>query len=133
MFLGKLPFGGEKMHFTQKQKLFQKLWAVVKQMKKYFFLKYYFGGGGLRGLKIGKKAQNDLIQEPQTPPKNIFLKKLVDIILRAIKSTLTYVALPLSQHPVLTVSRAITLYCNGCPYKWIKAFQAHQVSLQMVA
>ena len=25
MFLGKLPFWGQKMHFTQKQKLFQKL------------------------------------------------------------------------------------------------------------
>ena len=45
-------------------------------MKKYFFQKYYFEGA-LRGLKIGKKAQNDLIQEPQTPPKNIFLKKII--------------------------------------------------------
>ena len=34
MFLGKLPFWGQKMHFTQKQKLFQKLWAIIKQMKK---------------------------------------------------------------------------------------------------
>ena len=31
MFLGKLPFWGQKMHFTQKQKLFQ------KQMKKFNF------------------------------------------------------------------------------------------------
>ena len=76
MFLGKLPFGGEKLHFTQKQKLFQKLWAVVKQIKKYLFSKIViWGGGGLWGLKIGKKAQNNLIHEPLTPPKNIFFSK----------------------------------------------------------
>ena len=46
MFLGKLPFGGENMHFTQKQKLFQKLGAIVKQMKKLNFPQIF-----LRGVK----------------------------------------------------------------------------------
>ena len=41
MFLGKLPFWGEKRHFTKKQKLFQKLGAIVKHMKKLKFQKYF--------------------------------------------------------------------------------------------
>ena len=34
MFLVKLPFWDEEMHFAQKQKLFKKLRAIVKPMKK---------------------------------------------------------------------------------------------------
>ena len=44
MFLGKLPFLGENMHFTQKQKLFKKLGAIVKQTKKLNFQNYYLWG-----------------------------------------------------------------------------------------
>ena len=73
MFLEKLRFWGEKMHFTPKQKLFQKLWAIVKQIKKIIFKIYYFGGD-LWGPKIGKKAQNNHIHEPLTPLKDFFLK-----------------------------------------------------------
>ena len=43
MFLEKLPFWGEKMPFTPKQKLFQKLWAIVKQIKNEIFQIFYFG------------------------------------------------------------------------------------------
>ena len=47
MFLGKLPFWGQKMHFTQKQKLFQKLLAIVKQMKKLNFQNILFWEGSV--------------------------------------------------------------------------------------
>ena len=35
------------------------------------------GGGGLQGLKIGKKAQNDLIHEPLTPPQENNFEKFI--------------------------------------------------------
>ena len=41
---GKIAFLGRKMHFTQKQKLFQKLWAIVKQIKKLNFPNKNFEG-----------------------------------------------------------------------------------------
>ena len=44
MFLGKLSFEGKNMHFIQKQKLFQKLGAIVKQKKKLHFQNYYLWG-----------------------------------------------------------------------------------------
>ena len=45
MFFEKLPFRGQKMIFTPKQKLFQKPWAIVKLRKKWFFSKKIFLGG----------------------------------------------------------------------------------------
>ena len=71
MFLEKLPIKGRKMHFTHKQKLFKKLWTIVKQMKQLNFQNILFWGD-LWGPKMGKKAQNDLIHEPLTPLKNHF-------------------------------------------------------------
>ena len=44
MFFEKLPFRGQKMIFTPKQKLFQKPWAIVKLRKKCFFSKKIFLG-----------------------------------------------------------------------------------------
>ena len=44
MFLKKLPFKGQKMIFSPKQKLFQIPLAIVKQVKNYFFQKKYFWG-----------------------------------------------------------------------------------------
>ena len=76
MFFGKLLFWGKKMHFTQKQKLFQKLWAIAKQIKKWDFQNILFWGD-MWGPKIGKKAKNNLIQEPLTPLKKIFLENFV--------------------------------------------------------
>ena len=75
-FLGKFPFLGKKMYFTQKQKLFQKLWAVVKQMKKYFFSKILFGGGACGVPKLAKKPKMTLFKNTKPPLKIYFLKKL---------------------------------------------------------
>ena len=68
MFLDKLWLGGKKMHFIQKQKLFQKLWAIVKQMKKFNFQNKLFLGD-LWSPNMGQKGQNNLIHEPLTPLK----------------------------------------------------------------
>ena len=56
MFLKKLPFKGQKMIFSPKQKVFQIPLAIVKQIKKIFFSKKIFLGG-VRGPQISKKRQ----------------------------------------------------------------------------
>ena len=74
MFLGKLPFWGEKMHFTQKQKLFQKLWAIVKRIKKLIFQKKNLSGG-LGVYKYGYFWLFCQFWDPTDPPQNkIFWK-----------------------------------------------------------
>ena len=57
MFLGKLSFLGENMHFIQKQKLFQKLGAIVKQMKKLNFQNILFLGGPVRSRHGQKRPR----------------------------------------------------------------------------
>ena len=64
MFLGKLPFLGRKMHYTQKQKLFQKLWAIVKQMKKLNFQNILFLGGSVESQNGKKKPKTTLFMNP---------------------------------------------------------------------
>ena len=53
MFFEKLPFQGQKMIFTPKQKLFQKPWAIVKLRKKMIFFKKNIFGGVLGVLYWG--------------------------------------------------------------------------------
>ena len=67
LFLKKLPFLGRKMHFTQKQKLFQKLWAIVKQIKKMRFSKYFILGGICGVPKLAKKPKITLFKNPNPP------------------------------------------------------------------
>ena len=73
---GKIAFWGWKNAFYPKTKVVPKTLSCCKTDEKIFFFKNIILGGGLRGLKIGKKAQNDLIHEPLTPSKNIFKKKI---------------------------------------------------------
>ena len=77
MYLGKLCFWGKKNAFYLKTEVVPKILSCCKTDVKIFFFQKYCLGGGLRGLKIGTKAQNDLIHEPLTPLKNIFFKKFI--------------------------------------------------------
>ena len=79
MFLGKLPFGGEKMHFTQKQKLFQKLWGLVKMDKKMKFSKKNLSG--VLGVhEYGYFGLFCQFWDPTDPPQNNIFWKLFFII-----------------------------------------------------
>ena len=76
---GKIAFFWSKNAFYSKTKVVPKTLSYCKTDEKFCFSKLLFRGG-LRGLKIGKKAKNDLIREPLTPPKNILFFKIYFLI-----------------------------------------------------
>ena len=75
MFWKKLPFWGEKMHFTPKQKLFQKLWAIVKWKKNEIFKKNLLGVLGVH--EYGYFGLFCQFWDPTDPPQNNIFWNLI--------------------------------------------------------